>query len=105
MKPGKISAQIAHGSLNCYLKMLKYKPEQQQEWEQNGRKVRLFVTDSKNFDSLYDHLCDSELIYKMIRDAGRTQIEAGSKTVIGVGPEKTKSFEPIIQKLKLKEIK
>ncbi|CAF1543725.1 unnamed protein product, partial [Rotaria sordida] len=37
----------------------------------------------------------------LIRDAGRTQIEPGSKTVLGIGPAPSKLINEITRHLKL----
>lgn len=41
------------------------------------------------------------LVTSLIRDAGRTQIEPGSKTVLGVGPDVCEAIDDVTRHLKL----
>jgi PTH2 family peptidyl-tRNA hydrolase len=43
----------------------------------------------------------AKLVVELIRDAGRTQIEPGSITALGIGPDADDKIDLIIKDLKL----
>ena len=91
MTKGKIAAQAGHATLACYkalvadvrLKTLL------RRWERGGQaKVAVQVKSEEELDELQARAMSLGLCARVIRDAGRTQIASGSKTVLGVvGPK------------------
>ncbi|CAJ0826227.1 15974_t:CDS:10 [Entrophospora sp. SA101] len=88
-KLGKIAAQCSHATLACYKKLQKTNPDLLMAWEDSGQpKIALKINDEQEMISLQEKAKDLNLCAKIIQDAGRTQVDPGSKTVIGIGPEK-----------------
>ncbi|EFI28579.1 hypothetical protein CC1G_13606 [Coprinopsis cinerea okayama7 len=78
MGSGKIAAQ--HATLACYKAMQNSHPRLLKQWERTGEDELLSLQKEARF---------LNLCAQSIRDAGRTQIAAGSRTVLGIiGPAK-----------------
>ena len=84
---GKIAAQCSHAAVSAYKKAKKSAPKLCKSWEQDGsRKIAVKVKDEEELETLFAIAKSLGLITSIIQDAGRTQIEPGSKTVVAVGP-------------------
>ena len=87
MGKGKIAAQCSHAAVAAYKKAKKKCPSILKKWENEGsRKIAVKVKEEEDLMVLMAQAHSVDLVTALIRDAGRTQIEAGSKTVIAVGP-------------------
>ena len=99
MGKGKIAAQASHASLFAFLKagILKRK-----KWMKEGmKKVVLKVSSEKEILELYKKAKQKKLPSALIKDAGLTQIPAGTITALGIGPDEEKKIDEITGKLKL----
>jgi len=93
MTAGKIGAQIGHATLGSYQKALKKNPDILERWENIGQtKVALKISSEKEMMELEKDARDRGILTFIVMDAGRTQIESGSKTVLSIGPGKMDSF-------------
>lgn len=104
MGTGKIAAQCAHAAVNCYDCSLMTCPEISTKWKLLGQpKIVLKVNESG--DQCLQHLNKKALeigiISCLIKDAGRTQVEAGCITVLGIGPGYSEQIDAVTQHLKL----
>ncbi|OAX39424.1 PTH2-domain-containing protein [Rhizopogon vinicolor AM-OR11-026] len=85
MTQGKIAAQ--HATLACYKALLRTNPELLQHWERTGQaKIALKGSSEDELLELEAIAKSLNLCARSILDAGRTQIAAGSRTVLGIGP-------------------
>jgi len=102
MHKGKAAAQCAHAALACYKKGIKTKPENVKAWEATGQtKICLKVENEEAMLNLAGVAKVHGLTWSIIRDAGRTQVEAGTMTVLGLGPDKVDTIDKITGHLKL----
>ncbi|KAF6766188.1 PTH2-domain-containing protein [Ephemerocybe angulata] len=101
MKPGKIAAQCSHATLACYKDLVTSNSRLLRHWERTGQtKVVLRCASEEELLTLQVEAQNLHLCARSIRDAGRTQIAAGSRTVLGVlGPAKL--VNQVTGKLKL----
>ena len=91
MGKGKIAAQCGHATLACY-KYLVDKTAGQgllKRWEAGGQpKIAVQAKSEEELDTLQALAVSLGLCARVIHDAGRTQIAAGSATVVGLlGPK------------------
>ena len=101
MGKGKIGAQCAHASLAAYEKTLKQSPRWVSEWAQTGvAKIVLKVNSKKELLELFESV-KNIFPAALIHDAGRTQIEAGEPTCIGIGPAPENEINKFTKDLKL----
>lgn len=107
MVVGKIAAQCSHATLACYKTMSGAAPESPASklllrWERHGQaKVALQVKSQQELVDLRFKALDLGITAEVIQDAGRTQIEAGSLTVLGVGPAPKSLVDKVTGHLKL----
>ena len=99
MDKGKIAAQVAHASLEAYKKT---DENTRRLWEKEGsKKVVLKVEGLRELIDIKEKVREMRMPYALIRDAGRTQLESGSVTCLGIGPAEDESVDKITRVLKL----
>mgnify|MGYP001158344456 CR=1 FL=1 len=99
MKKGKIAAQAGHGAVSATLAS---NPALLDAWFSSGQtKVCLKGEDDKHLLELKKKAEVASLPVVKILDAGRTQIPAGSLTVVAIGPALKEDLESITGDLKL----
>lgn len=108
MGKGKAAAQCLHATLALY-KMITnpeseaYNEQMVKRWEYgNGQaKITLQVPNQEEMDILYAQAISLGVNSYIVHDAGRTQIAAGSATVLGLGPAPKAVLDQITSNLKL----
>jgi PTH2 family peptidyl-tRNA hydrolase len=87
---GKIAAQASHATLACYKYLLNHAPSAPllKLWERAGQaKIAVQAKTEEELLTLQAQAMSLGLCARIIQDAGRTQIAAGSTTVLGIlGP-------------------
>ncbi|KAI0343918.1 PTH2-domain-containing protein [Trametopsis cervina] len=102
MTTGKIAAQCSHATLACYKALQKTNPKLLQHWERTGQaKVALKAGSEDELLELEAIAKSLNLCARSILDAGRTQIAAGSRTVLGIGPAPIELINKVTGKLRL----
>jgi PTH2 family peptidyl-tRNA hydrolase len=90
MGKGKVAAQCSHATLDAYKQALKQSQQTRDwlhHWESEGvAKITLKCQDEDEMLRLQREARSVGLVAKSIVDAGRTQIAAGSRTVLAIGP-------------------
>ena len=99
----KIAAQAAHGSISSFLKAREMgKEDWINKWIREGqKKIVLKVSGEKELLKLYEKANRRKLPAVLIRDAGLTQIEEGTLTVLAIGPAPCREIDEITGELKL----
>jgi len=102
MTSGKIAAQCSHATLACYKALAKSNPQLLRHWERTGQaKIALKCSSEDEMLTLQAMAQSLNLCARSIQDGGRTQVAAGSKTVLGIGPAPVKIINQVTGKLKL----
>lgn len=102
MSPGKIGAQCAHAAVICHTKAEKNKPEHLAAWLNLGQpKVVLRIGSQKEIEYLAKIATEKHVVNGLVRDAGRTEVLAGTITVLGIGPDTKTKVDELTGKLKL----
>lgn len=102
MGKGKIAAQCCHAAVGCYKRAKKQCPKGLQAWEHTGcAKIALKCPTQEEMELIAAKAYERGIPLYLVEDAGRTQIAAGSRTVLGLGPAPTYVFEDITSHLKL----
>jgi PTH2 family peptidyl-tRNA hydrolase len=97
---GKMSAQVAHASLEAFMKAKNYDSVLAEMWlRHGGKKVVVYVKDQDELIDLYNKA--RGLPKALITDAGHTHLKPGTTTCIGIGPAETEKIERITSHLKL----
>lgn len=108
---GKIAAQCSHATLACYKSISrearKAGPKSAaarilSRWERYGQaKVAVQVKTLDEMKELMGKARSLGITSEVIQDAGRTQIDPGSLTVLGVGPAPKSKVDQVTGGLKL----
>jgi len=99
LPPGKAHSQVAHASIEALLKSHK---DDITKWRSEGmKKVVLKVADEKELLKFKMEAEDAGLVTGLITDAGRTVVESGTVTCLGIGPDKEEKIDKVTGKLKM----
>jgi len=102
MGKGKIASQVAHASVASYLKAKIKDKNIVDRWVFEGMKKIVLKVQTEKELLEYFNLCKSKSIpCELIRDAGKTQINPGSLTTLGIGPWFEDELDEIFNGLKL----
>ncbi|OLN91949.1 Peptidyl-tRNA hydrolase 2 [Colletotrichum chlorophyti] len=110
MTKGKMAAQASHATLACYKSLSKAAARDPSSpaakilsrWERLGQaKIAVQIKNQEEMLDLMRKARGLGVTAEVIADAGRTQIEAGSLTVLGVGPAPRSLVDQITGHLKL----
>lgn len=87
MRNGKIAAQCGHAALGIFKKVSKHYNKYATYWyDKEFKKYFFYVKDEEQMNEFLDFADDNGILREKIIDAGRTQIAAGSATVLAIGP-------------------
>ena len=108
MGKGKVCAQVGHAVIGTYTQVEEEARYDQKakarlsNWESFGSpKIVVKADTQKQMLEIKKTLDDLGVNTHLVRDAGHTQIKAGSMTVVGVGPAFPEEIDPITKHLKL----
>ncbi len=102
MGKGKMVAQAAHGAVSAYIEATRHHPEWAKKWVKHGqKKIAVKVSGEADLLKLADVAVDLGLPCALIRDAGHTQLDPGTLTVLGIGPAPEKKIDILTGDLKL----
>ena len=93
MSKGKIAAQASHASVDCILKSHKDLVE---EWRKQGMKK--IVLKVKSVEELKKYMAlahQANLTACIIADAGHTEVDPGTVTCVGIGPDDEEKIDKI----------
>ncbi|MEM0475381.1 MAG: peptidyl-tRNA hydrolase Pth2 [Candidatus Norongarragalinales archaeon] len=99
MGRGKIAAQCAHASL---LALEKAGAREVAEWKAAGaKKIVVKVSSESELTAVFNKAKKARLPCALVRDAGFTQVAAGTPTAVGIGPAEESKIDAVTGKLKL----
>eukprot|EP00584_Thalassiosira_punctigera_P022897 CAMPEP_0172552250 /NCGR_PEP_ID=MMETSP1067-20121228/43711_1 /TAXON_ID=265564 ORGANISM="Thalassiosira punctigera, Strain Tpunct2005C2" /NCGR_SAMPLE_ID=MMETSP1067 /ASSEMBLY_ACC=CAM_ASM_000444 /LENGTH=198 /DNA_ID=CAMNT_0013340183 /DNA_START=57 /DNA_END=653 /DNA_ORIENTATION=+ len=102
MGKGKIAAQCGHAAVGCYKRSLRQCPSALSAWEKTGcAKIAVKCPSEEEMGAILDLAAKKGIPIYFVEDAGRTQIAAGSRTVLGLGPAPVREFDGVTSHLKL----
>ena len=101
MSPGKAAAQSGHATLGAYRRGMRLCPNACRDWLRIGQmKITVKCPSVEELLALEERCAAAGLNTYLIRDAGHTEIEPGSRTVLAVGPAPASALDPITRHLK-----
>lgn len=96
---GKMSAQVAHASVDALLKTSKKVID---EWRAQGMgKIVLKVKDEEEIRKYKQQAEHKGLVTALIIDAGKTVLEPGTVTCLGIGPDEESIIDKVTGHLKM----
>ena len=101
MSPGKAAAQSGHATLGAYRRGMRLCPNACRDWLRIGQmKITVKCPTVEELLELEQRCAAAGLNTYLIRDAGHTEIEPGSRTVLAVGPAPASAMDPLTRQLK-----
>ncbi len=106
MGRGKLAAQVAHGAVEAVLMILESGNstwlDWLREWRRQGqKKVVVKVSGEDELVKVYREAVALNLPAVLVVDAGRTQLEPATKTVVAIGPAPSELVDKVTGRLKL----
>ncbi|KAL2346950.1 hypothetical protein Fmac_000950 [Flemingia macrophylla] len=102
MKSGKIASQCAHAATGMYAELMQSDQYLLRQWEQCGQpKIVVTCRNQQEMNKLKETAESIGLPTFVVADAGRTQVLAGSKTVLAVGPGPKSAVDSVTGRLPL----
>lgn len=96
---GKLAAHAAHAAVGS---MMEADPRIVEKWQdEGGMKIVVKVKDLKELKDLQKKIDAAKIPHFLVKDAGKTQLKAGTVTCLGIGPADEKKIDKITKKLKL----
>ncbi|KAE8732614.1 mitogen-activated protein kinase kinase kinase 1-like [Hibiscus syriacus] len=100
MKSGKIASQCAHAATGMYAELMHSDRSLLRQWEDCGQpKIVVTCRNQQEMNKLREAAENIGLPTYVVADAGRTQVSAGSKTVLAVGPGPKVAVDSVTGKL------
>ena len=102
MSTGKKCAQACHASVSASNLVRTKKKNAWKQWINSGqKKVILKVSNIEDLTKIHRTLEKRDVLCFLVKDAGLTQLEPGTTTALGIGPDISKKIDEITQDLKL----
>lgn len=102
MGKGKIAAQCGHGAVGAYQKSMIKAPHLVNLWEKTGcAKIAVRVDSEDELLTIKKAADNENLVTCLITDAGHTQVEPDTRTVLAIGPCPEKLIDSITGHLRL----
>jgi len=102
MSPGKLAAQVAHGSVSAAEKARQEHGEWLDEWLGEGqKKVVVKVSGENELREIQKKAKEARLPHELIQDAGLTELPPGTSTVLAIGPAPNELIDKLTRNLPL----
>lgn len=101
LSTGKIAVQCSHAAVACTIAAKKSHARLMERWRQAGaRKICLKIDNLNELQRLAGQAQSAGLITNLVKDAGHTEVEPGTITVLGIGPGPRRSIDALVGELK-----
>ena len=102
MSIGKLVSQACHASLEASEKARKSKRRIWRAWmEEGSKKVILGVESLDELEELARKAEELGIVNSLIIDRGLTEVPPGTKTALGIGPDRAEKVDKVTGRLKL----
>ncbi|GAB0100786.1 peptidyl-tRNA hydrolase 2 [Sergentomyia squamirostris] len=103
LSKGKTASQCAHAAVMCYEQNHHHnRNDFLNAWKLLGQpKIVLRVDTGSELEEIAREARNQGIVTALIRDAGRTEVSAGTITVLGLGPDCQEKLNKITGKLKI----
>ena len=97
-----MAVQAAHAAVSCVMMAQKTYPTALRRWLEEGqKKVVVKVGGLPELFQLKERARRSDIVFNVVTDAGRTEVDPGTITCIGLGPDKEDVLDELTGSLKL----
>mgnify|MGYP006308352799 CR=1 FL=1 len=96
---GKMAVQVAHASVKA---VRNSREDTVQRWEDEGmKKVVVYVNDKDELFKIQNDARRNGLVSSVVRDAGKTVVDSGTVTCVGIGPGDDETVDGVTGDLQL----
>ncbi len=100
LSAGKVAVQCSHAAVSCALTAKKTESRIMERWQSSGsRKVCLAIDNLESMKLILGKAKSAGLITYLVKDAGHTEVPAGTVTVLGIGPAPKSSIDILTNEL------
>ena len=94
MSKGKTAAQACHAAVGCALASKKKDADSFRGWDCGGGKIAVLKVQSEKDLFMYKSEAEAQdIVTSLVCDAGRTEVDPGTNTCLGIGPHKQSSLD------------
>jgi len=102
MSKGKTAVQVAHAAVSSFYNTLSRKREIALKWLDEGQpKIVIKVNNLGEMKEIMKEAEERGIITALIRDAGYTELEPGTITCLGIGPDYSDLIDEVTGELPL----
>ncbi len=102
MSKGKLAAQSGHAFGDLYLKARDQVPDLFRQYQEHATpKVTVKAKNADTMDRIAAECLTAGICYEWVRDAGRSELEPGTLTVIAFGPAYLDELPKFLQRLQV----
>ncbi len=99
MSKGKACAQAGHAAIECFIRQ--DDDRLKKKWlEEGGKKIVLKAQSIEALHALNHAAKRAGLVTAVIQDAGHTELEPGTVTCMGIGPDTEENIDRVTKDLK-----
>ncbi|MHC1581138.1 peptidyl-tRNA hydrolase Pth2 [Methanopyrus sp.] len=98
---GKLAAQVAHAAVGALLRARELGAPVDEWLEEGQKKVVVRCEDERELMERYERARELGLPAFLVRDAGLTELEPGTVTCVGIGPEREERVDRVTGDLPL----
>ncbi len=99
---GKAAVQVAHAAVMLARRAEGHDPREFEAWEAAGqRKIALVVPTLRELEEVERRARAAGIPTVWVEDAGLTEVPAGTRTCLGLGPAPDRVLEPVTGALEL----
>ncbi|XP_055598367.1 uncharacterized protein LOC129747958 [Uranotaenia lowii] len=99
---GKIASQCAHAAVMCVMEASRVCETKLNLWLCEGQpKIVLKAESKKELEFFARKAREKNVVAEVVMDAGRTQVQSGTETVLGLGPDSAEVIDSLVGHLKL----
>ncbi len=102
MSKGKLAAQSGHAYGDLYVAALTHVPELFQQYQAHATpKITVKAKNADAIDRIAAECLKANICYETVRDAGRSELEPGTVTVVAFGPAYFDELPKFLQRLQV----
>ncbi len=99
---GKAAVQVAHAAVMLARRAEEHDHREFEAWYAEGqRKIALVVPTLRDLEEVERRARDAGIPTVWVEDAGLTEVPAGTRTCLGLGPAPDRTLEPVTGALEL----
>lgn len=102
MTAGKMAAQCCHAALSAVSEVKSRDPQMLRDWKRQGAPIIILRTNNlASLREVHEKAKDKNVAASTVCDAGRTEVEGGTVTCLGIGPAASEKCDQVTRRCRL----